>query len=248
MSPEPQLSSDNRLAIHRLASGGDSNAFANDVRAGLARTPKTLSPKYFYDEAGSALFERITELPEYYLTRTERKLLESEIPAIMNHLRPRALVELGAERLARLHQDTIVIPHAVEEAERRGMYVILYDDGMYPSGSASGQVVQRNPAHAARGLVKIDLRPGEQPKLPDGEGWNLVAVVGRPNGQRLAVADRPSGGVLRGLHYIGEGSTLPQMPGWRAGDQFLQVGRNRRSRSRNGCLHCRCLNRLARGR
>ena len=46
---------------------------------------------------------------------------------------------------------------AIKEAARRNMYVILYDEGMYPSGSSSGQVVARNPDHAARGLAKIDL-------------------------------------------------------------------------------------------
>ena len=49
--------------------------FATDVVAGLTATPKRLSPKYFYDHAGSALFEQITELPEYYPTRTEIGIL-----------------------------------------------------------------------------------------------------------------------------------------------------------------------------
>jgi hypothetical protein len=44
---------------------------------------------------------------------------------------------------------------AITEAVRRNMHVILYDDGMYPSGSSGGQVVARNPAYAARGLAKI---------------------------------------------------------------------------------------------
>ncbi len=43
---------------------------------GLTATPKRLSPKYFYDSAGSELFERITELPEYYPTRTEIGILQ----------------------------------------------------------------------------------------------------------------------------------------------------------------------------
>ena len=42
-----------------------------DVRAGLSATPKTLPPKYFYDASGSKLFDEITRLPEYYLTRAE---------------------------------------------------------------------------------------------------------------------------------------------------------------------------------
>ncbi|MGP3386092.1 L-histidine N(alpha)-methyltransferase, partial [Escherichia coli] len=47
------------------------SAFAGDVIGDLARHPKRLSPKYFYDATGSELFEQITVLPEYYPTRTE---------------------------------------------------------------------------------------------------------------------------------------------------------------------------------
>jgi hypothetical protein len=92
---------------------------------------------------------------------------------------------------------------AVEEARKRKMYVILYDEGMYPSGSASGQVVAHNPAHAERTWRKIDLEPGQKLRLKP--GWNLVAIVDRPGGQRMAVVDRPTGGVIRGLHYLKEG-------------------------------------------
>jgi L-histidine N-alpha-methyltransferase len=67
-----------------------------EVRDGLSRAQKELPPKYFYDERGSELFEEITRLPEYYLTRTERALLERWMPAWIGRLRPRALVELGA--------------------------------------------------------------------------------------------------------------------------------------------------------
>jgi L-histidine N-alpha-methyltransferase len=67
-----------------------------DVRRGLTRMPKELSSKYFYDERGSELFEQITQLPEYYLTRAERSLLEQKIPEIVASVRPCSLVELGA--------------------------------------------------------------------------------------------------------------------------------------------------------
>jgi L-histidine N-alpha-methyltransferase len=67
-----------------------------EVRDGLSRPQKELPPKYFYDERGSELFEEITRLPEYYLTRTERALLERWMPAWVGPLRPRTLVELGA--------------------------------------------------------------------------------------------------------------------------------------------------------
>jgi L-histidine N-alpha-methyltransferase len=67
-----------------------------DVRIGLTATPKQLSPKYFYDERGSELFEQITLLPEYYLTRAERDLLQNRMPSIVNSVHPCSLVELGA--------------------------------------------------------------------------------------------------------------------------------------------------------
>ncbi len=67
-----------------------------DVREGLSKATKQLSPKYFYDERGSELFEEITQLPEYYLTRAERSLLEQCISEIVEAVRPCSLVELGA--------------------------------------------------------------------------------------------------------------------------------------------------------
>ena len=67
-----------------------------DVRQGLMRAQKQLSPKYFYDERGSELFEEITLLPEYYLTRSERALLEDKIGGIIGRVQPCSLVELGA--------------------------------------------------------------------------------------------------------------------------------------------------------
>jgi L-histidine Nalpha-methyltransferase len=69
----------------------------DDVRAGLLGTAqKELSPTYFYDAVGSRLFDEITRLPEYYLTRAERRLLELHAPEIMRRTRPRALAELGS--------------------------------------------------------------------------------------------------------------------------------------------------------
>jgi L-histidine N-alpha-methyltransferase len=67
-----------------------------DVRAGLSLPQKELSPKYFYDRRGSQLFEDITRLPEYYLTRAERALLERWMPSRLETLQSAALVELGA--------------------------------------------------------------------------------------------------------------------------------------------------------
>src|SRR5919106_3518146 len=75
----------------------DSASFAADVAAGLTATPKRLSPKYFYDRAGSELFERITELPEYYPTRTEVGILTERAPDIARLLPAgAAFIEFGS--------------------------------------------------------------------------------------------------------------------------------------------------------
>jgi len=67
-----------------------------DVRRGLSSTPKTLPSKYFYDDRGSRLFQKITELPEYYLTRAETELLRREAARIAQITRFENLVELGS--------------------------------------------------------------------------------------------------------------------------------------------------------
>ncbi|HEX8744939.1 MAG TPA: L-histidine N(alpha)-methyltransferase [Thermoleophilaceae bacterium] len=79
------------LIEDRLSVGGD---LAAEVREGLTRPLRELPPKLFYDERGSELFDRITELPEYYPTRCEREILECEAHAIVRGVDE--LVELGS--------------------------------------------------------------------------------------------------------------------------------------------------------
>ncbi|MDP8928709.1 MAG: L-histidine N(alpha)-methyltransferase [Actinomycetota bacterium] len=69
---------------------------AQDVSAGLTAARKSLPPKYFYDKTGSALFEEITRVPEYYLTRAETEVLETQADAIVAEAAPIELVELGS--------------------------------------------------------------------------------------------------------------------------------------------------------
>ena len=84
---------------------------------------------------------------------------------------------------------------AIEEAAKRDMWVVLYDEGMYPSGSSSGQVVAENAAYRTRGLFAIDLdeakagsevrgiRIGADGQPEPAAGQNLVAIV-RESGTR----------------------------------------------------------------
>ena len=71
-------------------------ALRADVRTGLTASPKWLPPKWFYDKTGSALFEDITRLPEYYPTRSERAILATHAGEILQRAEATHLVELGS--------------------------------------------------------------------------------------------------------------------------------------------------------
>lgn len=88
---------DNRLVIHNLVKSDPVAGFADDVRRGLSSNPKRLSPKYFYDELGSELFDAICLLPEYYLTRAENEIMERYADEIVGSV-PEAttILEMGS--------------------------------------------------------------------------------------------------------------------------------------------------------
>ena len=83
--------------------GTQSDAFAHDLMRALASRPRSISPKYFYDAPGSLLFDRICELPEYYPTRTELRILSDNARDIALQMGPRAeIVEFGAGSLRKV--------------------------------------------------------------------------------------------------------------------------------------------------
>ena len=101
------------FAFHDLAPGEES--FRDAVLAGFGHEPKALPCKFFYDVRGSALFEQICRLPEYYLTRTEIAILEEHAGAIAAHLGVHCrLVELGsgASRKVRILLGALEAPAA----------------------------------------------------------------------------------------------------------------------------------------
>jgi hypothetical protein len=166
--------------------------------AAFASPPRefSLMPFWFWND----------ELGEQEIARQMDDFLAHGVYGFTIHPRvglPRSLGFMSERLLA-------LMRFAVEQAARRDMRVFLYDEGMYPSGSASGQVVARNPSHRCRGLVKMDLRAGEEPRLRPDE--TLVAVVRRHTGQHLAIVDRPIRSVIRGLHYLGEGPDEDKPP------------------------------------
>jgi L-histidine N-alpha-methyltransferase len=174
------------------------DALADDVRHGLGNHPKSLPPKYFYDAAGSALFERITRLPEYYLTRSEHALLDAHGRVILTEARPEEIVELGAGSPAKF---TRLLAAANGTPVRR--YVPIDVDGGMLADSAL-TLLREHPeldVHAVVGDFERHLD-----RMPAPTGRRLVAFLGSTIGNLDAAACRRLLVQLRGL--LGDGDRL----------------------------------------
>jgi L-histidine Nalpha-methyltransferase len=179
-----------RLGLH--------DALADDVRRGLRDRPKSLPPKYFYDAVGSALFERITRLPEYYLTRAEHALLDAHARGILREAKPEEIVELGAGSPAKFRR----LLAAMNGAPVRRYVPIDVDGGMLEESART--LLRDHPdldIHAVVGDFERHLD-----RVPPATGRRLIAFLGSTIGnldvaarQRLLVG-------LRGL--LGDGDRL----------------------------------------
>ena len=169
-----------RARIERLDdSGVDPEGMAENVRAGLLSRPKDLSawPKYLYDERGSELFEEITELPEYYQTRTEAAILAARSREIVERTRCRELVELGSGSASKTR--VLLDAMAAEEADPF-RYVPLDVSESALEGSAR-RLLEEYPRLEIRGFVGDFEGPLERVFSGDegGEaGGRLVIFLG----------------------------------------------------------------------
>jgi L-histidine N-alpha-methyltransferase len=102
VAPELEAALGSRFTLAVVDPASPAASFAEEVRAGLAALPKHLPCRFFYDEEGSRLFEQICALPEYYVTRAERQVLERYADEIVAQLSvPVTLVELGSGSAAK---------------------------------------------------------------------------------------------------------------------------------------------------
>ncbi len=199
------------IEVRLRADGG--LAMARDIRLGLTAKPKELPPKYFYDERGSQLFERITELPEYYPTRAEREILaerSAEIVAAAGE--PGTLVELGSGSAAKTRH----LLSAMRDADCLATYVPV-DISEEITRETAESLVEEYPGLAIRGLVcdfEHDLE-----RIPNGGGGRLVAFLGGTIGNlypdachdflsRIAALLEPGDRILLGTDLVKEDDRL----------------------------------------
>ncbi|MFC8147506.1 L-histidine N(alpha)-methyltransferase [Streptomyces paradoxus] len=149
-------------------------ALRADVHRGLTGRPKTLPPKWFYDAHGSDLFERITELPEYYPTRAEREILLARAGDIAAATRARTLIELGSGSSEKTR-------HLIDALTDLHTYVPVDVSGSALSQAGEALAAER-PGLDVHGLI-ADFTA--ELTLPDTPGPRLVAFLGGTIGNLL---------------------------------------------------------------
>ncbi len=175
----------------------------DDVIAGLSRSPKRLPSKYFYDERGSELFDRICELPEYYPTRTELTIMRRHGPEMAACIGPGAqVVELGAgsTRKIRLLLDQLEEPSGYVPVDISESYLL----------QQSEELQQDYPELTVEPVAADFMEAIALPALPSGARRRVIYFPGSTIGnlgsgesrdllQRIADAAAPEGGLLIGL-------------------------------------------------
>ena len=162
---------------------GDERTLAEDVLDGLTRPAKELPSKHFYDARGSELFERITEVPEYYPTRTERWILEAISGQIAEHTGASELVELGAGYATK----TRVLLDAMAANGTLRSYVPL-DVSEATVLASAAELVDEYPGLQVHGVIGDFERHLDA--LPEPAGPRIVALLGGTVGNFLPGARR----------------------------------------------------------
>lgn len=169
------------IDVH-LPDGGVLAHLAGDARTGLTAVLKELPPKYFYDERGSRLFERITELPEYYPARAERAILERYAGEIVTAAEPRTLIELGSGSAAKTRR----LLDAMRDAGCLERYVAV-DIAEEITRETAARLVGEYPGLRVHGVIcdfehHLELLPGD--------GRRLIAFLGGTIGNLPPAARR----------------------------------------------------------
>ncbi len=191
-----------------------SSSFAERVKVGLTSKPKKLPPVLFYDARGSDLFDQICELDEYYLTRTERALIEGSLKSLLSHCAKELTVaELGSGS----SEKTTLILDALVRSERSVRYVTI--DVSEPALTAAAERLRAR--HAKLDLVPLvaEYEPGLE-RLPEiAVGQRLLTFLGSSLGNyepedmnallaNMRRAVRPGDLMLLGLDLVKDRVTL----------------------------------------
>ncbi len=182
------------------------------ILEGLTSERKSISSKYFYDEIGSKLFEEITRLPEYYLTRTEKSILEDASFQIANELRNIDIIELGSGDSSKI---SIFLDHVPAENMESVCYLPVDVNQSVIENSAKLLAI-KYPGLKIHGVVadfetQLDLIPAEAKRLICFFGstiGNLSRIEALKFFSGLGKAMHPGDMVLLGVDMVKDGGVL----------------------------------------
>ena len=158
-------------SIRDLLPAADRRHAIDEIVEGLTAQRKRISSKYFYDAEGSRLFEEITRLPEYYLTRTEKGLLEEVAVRLAPSIEGSSIVEIGSGDCSKIS----MILEAVPAGALPGIRYIPFDISRAAMEKASLKLIERFPGLEIQGLAGDFLRQLDM--IPDG-GRRLFCFLG----------------------------------------------------------------------
>jgi L-histidine N-alpha-methyltransferase len=155
------------------------SGMAREVAAGLAKRPRSISPKYFYDAAGSRLFDAICDLPEYYPTRSERGLLELHADRIVGRTGARSLIEIGSG----MARKTGLLAKALCARHASPLYV-PFDIAPEAIDASARALLAAHPTLRVRGVVGDFARDCGRlaANAPPIDGPRLIAFLGSTMG------------------------------------------------------------------
>jgi dimethylhistidine N-methyltransferase len=189
----------------------ENEQFAADLHAALSRTPKAISPKYFYDGTGSKLFERICELPEYYPTRTELALLQAHADDMVAQMGTQVqLVEYGAGALRKVRLLLDAMPRDSVQfvpVDISGPHLLSACDGLsadYPGLAIQPLVADFTRQHTLPPCARASRRVGFFPGSSIGNFTPSEADAFL----RLAAAELKGGGLLIGIDLVKDEDVL----------------------------------------
>jgi len=177
-------------ALARVCTAPPAGSFADALMEGLAGTPKQISAKYFYDAAGSQLFDHICELPEYYQTRTETALLKrhaGEIAALMGD--DAEIVEFGAGSLRKVR--------ILLDAAKPASYVPLDISGEYLA-QVTRELTAEYPALTVKPVVGDFTLPMDIPGDARRAGFFPGSTIGNFRPEAATALLRRMRGALNG--------------------------------------------------
>jgi len=160
-----------RFTLDRHLEGSQLSTMRDEVRAGLTAPQKSLPSKYFYDAVGSELFEKITELPEYYQTRTELAILQSLAAPLADQYRWTEVVEIGSGS----SKKTLAILDALNERKllKRFIPIDVSESILRESAEALLERYANIRVHGVIGDFMVHLG-----SIPPSDGRRLVIFLG----------------------------------------------------------------------